>query len=299
MPRLRALLDSLTAQQGADFEVIVVDDGSADGTAGALAEHRSRLDLRVIRHETARGPAAARNAGWRAAAAPLVAFVDDDCTASPGWVAALLAAHRRDPRAIVQGRTEEDPGELARSSVFWRSLHIDRLDPLFPTANIAYPRALLERIDGFDEGFPRPYGEDTDLAWRAQESGAPAVFAGDALIHHAVLQRGVVGLVRDASRFGDVVRVVKRHPAIRAELRHRVFWRPTHERVLGALAGAALARRTRGLSLLLAAPYALYYRRLHGGWPGTLASLPGYAAVDLAQVLALLRGSARYRTLVL
>ena len=95
--RPAGLAKLVAALQGQDlaparFEVIVVDDGSeppARVDAGGLA-------LRVVRHERPRGPAAARNSGWRAARAPLVAFVDDDCAPVAGWLGALLEAASAD-----------------------------------------------------------------------------------------------------------------------------------------------------------------------------------------------------------
>src|SRR5688572_297385 len=86
--RLAAQLESLRAQTTRDFEVIVVDDGSRDGTPEVLAAQIARggFDLRAIRHDAPQGPATARNAGWQAARAPLVAFTDDDCISHPGWL---------------------------------------------------------------------------------------------------------------------------------------------------------------------------------------------------------------------
>ncbi|MEA2352273.1 MAG: mycofactocin glycosyltransferase, partial [Thermoleophilaceae bacterium] len=82
--RLPVLLEALAAQTLARdrYEVVAVDDGSADDTPRVLAA--ADVD-RVVRHERSRGPAAARNSGWRAASAPLVAFTDDDCRPEPGW----------------------------------------------------------------------------------------------------------------------------------------------------------------------------------------------------------------------
>src|SRR4051794_33546447 len=94
--RLEAMLASLREQTlGHDaFEVVVVDDASDDEgeTRAALdaAVGRGDLDLRVIHRERSRGPAVARNEGWRAARAPLVAFTDDDCRAAPEWLESAL-----------------------------------------------------------------------------------------------------------------------------------------------------------------------------------------------------------------
>src|SRR4051812_19853042 len=89
---LARLTDALRAQSDVDaFEVIVVDDGSADATPDVLRRiERSWPALRTIRLDENRGPATARNAGWRAATAPIVAFTDDDCVPQAGWLAGLV-----------------------------------------------------------------------------------------------------------------------------------------------------------------------------------------------------------------
>ena len=297
--RLEALLCSLAPQDGALTEVVVVDDGSVDSTPELLERGIEGVRLRALRHDPARGPAAARNTGWRAAHGRLVAFLDDDVVADSGWARAMLEAHRRDPSALVQGRTDPDPDELAAAGVFRRSREVSGPDPAYPACNIAYPRRLLERLGGFHEGFRRPSGEDTDLAWRARAAGAPALYEDAARVRHAVYPGGLRGLLRDAARWEDTVLALKRNPELRSTYRHRVFWQESHELLLAAGAGVAAARWTRGLSLALAAPYALHYARHHRRAAGALAALAGYALVDGAEVLALLRGSLRYRTFVL
>ena len=293
--RLRALLDSLAAQEGVRHEVVVVDDGSTDETPEVIAV----AGVRTVRHETPAGPAAARNAGWRAARAPLVVFVDDDCVAEPGWLATMLAAHRAQPDAVIQGRTEPHPHEIHKHSAFSRSMLVDGPNKWFQTCNIAYPRDLLERLGGFDEAFRYPAGEDTDLAWRAKRQGAPTLYEGGARVLHAVHTLGAVRIARAARRWEDTVLCVKRYPELRADYRMGIFWKPAHQRLFFASLGLALARRTRGLSLLLALPYVTYYRSQHGSYAGTLASLPGHVLVDGAETAAMVRGSVRYRTLVL
>lgn len=293
--RLSALLHSLARQEGVRHEVVVVDDGSTDDTPQVIAE----ASVRVIRHDAPLGPAAARNAGWRAARAPLVCFVDDDCVADPGWLAALVAAHRNDPGAVVQGRTEPHPDELHKHSAFSRSMLVDGPNNWFQTCNIAYPRELLERLGGFDESFRYPAGEDTDLAWRAKRAGAPTRFEGAARVLHAVHTLGAVKIARGARRWEDTVLCVKRYPELREDYRMRIFWKPAHQRLTFAALGLLLARRTRGLSLLAALPYVTYYRSQHSTYAGTLASMPAHVLVDGAEVLVMVRGSVRFRTLVL
>ena len=296
--RLRALLDALAAQQGVSLEAIVVDDASTDSTPEVLERGADGLELRTLRRSERGGPGTARNAGWRKARAPLVAFTDDDCAPDPGWLGALLDAHRARPGAVLQGRTQPHPDEAARQDAFSRSQLVTSLSPHFPTCNMAYPRELLERLDGFDESFGH-YAEDADLAWRAIEGGARAEFVPGALVHHAVHTPGAVFQLRDSQRWADAVRAFGRHPGMREAFSHRLFWRPSHEGLLLGLAGLALRRPSRGLSLLLVIPYLRHLRALHGSGAGTLAALPVHAMVDTAEVVAMVRGSVRFRTLVL
>ncbi|MGI8623617.1 MAG: glycosyltransferase, partial [Solirubrobacteraceae bacterium] len=223
---------------------------------------------------------------------------DDDCVAAPGWAAGLLAAAASGDVA-VQGRVEPLPAERARIGPFARTLWVREAGPFFQTANMLYPRAVLARLGGFDEAYAFPAGEDTDLGWRAREAGVDVRFAPDALVWHAVHEPGWRGLVRDAGRWGSAVRLVGRHPGLRARFTHRIFWKPSHERLLLAAAGLAVARRTRGASLVAALPWLLAHRGEHPDRASLLRALPAHLAVDAAEVAAMARGSLRAGTLLL
>jgi glycosyltransferase involved in cell wall biosynthesis len=298
--RLERALDAVGAQDFAgEFEVIVVDDASSDGTPGMLeARARAGGDAtpRVIRRSSAGGPGAARNEGWRAATAPLIAFTDDDCEPQPGWLSALVDAAAAAPGAIVQGVTAPNPAEVERLGPFSRTLDVRELGPWFPAANVAYPRALLERLAGFDESLLR--GEDTDLAWRGKEAGADAVLVPDAVVHHAVMDLGPVGKLRLVRKWAPAFRNFARHP----ELRHRLylgrFWKVSHARLLLALAGVVLARRV-PLALLLAVPYARELRVRMLAEHASLPLAPYYPLHDLAEIGTALSGSARAGVIVL
>ncbi len=294
--RLAQLLAALSEQDApaGSFEVILVDDGSQP--PATVPEH-SEFALRTIRHERPGGPAAARNAGWRAARAPLVGFTDDDCKPVAGWISAALEAHRNAPGAIVQGPTEPDPGEEQQISVFSHTVVQRQLGPNFETCNIFYPRSLLEALGGFDEAFgPESAGEDTDLAWRALSTGHRAVFAVDARVFHAVEKLGALGKLRMARRWTPCVRVLADHPQTRVMLQRRVFWNVWHyllwRSALALLAPGWLRRiiLTRYLLQLQARGRSLGA----GSW-----SLPFFLAHDLFETWSVVRGAVRYRTLVL
>lgn len=196
---LPEVLAALAAQAGAPpFEVVVVDDGSGDGTAAYLAGWRGGLDLRVLRQDN-RGPAAARNAGVAAAGGELVAFLGDDTVPAPGWLAAHLAAHRaraaRGPLAVI-GYTGWHP--RMRLTPFLRYINEHGLqfgyalidDPehvpfnFFYTSNVSLPRELLLR-EPFDLGFPYAAWEDIELSYRLfRRCGMEIVYEPGARVDH-------------------------------------------------------------------------------------------------------------------
>jgi glycosyltransferase involved in cell wall biosynthesis len=302
--RLKALIDSLRAQSlpAERFEVILVDDGSDDGTAELLRAERDRsdLELRFIRRRSQGGPGCARNDGWRAAAGPLVAFIDDDCVASPRWLEAGLEVCARNPGAIVQGRTEPDPAEEAAAGPFSYTIHVPKLSPYYETCNIFYPRSVLEALDGFDtEAFPGG-GEDCDLAWRAIESGTDTVFAPQALAFHAVHDLGPLGHLKRAWHWTDTMLVFARHPALRkGHLRRRLFWKMEHYAFARVLLVPLIPRRLRLLRRWFVwrwlADLGLRGRLVAGPARGVLM-VPYFVLHDVVEMLAVLRGAFRYRT---
>jgi glycosyltransferase involved in cell wall biosynthesis len=302
--RLGRLLSSLTRQtiDAEEFEVVVVDDASGDGTQAVLAAAaKGPLVLRYLTRPVSSGPAQARNDGWHAARAPLIAFTDDDCEAAPGWLAEGLAAARTNPGSVIQGRVDPLPAETDRLSPFVRTLRVHGDGPYYQTCNIFYPRALLERLGGFDAAaYPLPGGEDTDLGWRAIEAGAPTTYAPGAQVFHAVSEIGAMGRLRVAARWSRSLQVYQRHPEARRRVFTRgVFWKPWHYTLLRALAAPLLPRRLRHLRVFLIAPYvdSLLVRCEYEH--GRVWHAPFYVAEDLVEVSSALRASVRYRMFVL
>jgi glycosyltransferase involved in cell wall biosynthesis len=302
--RLARLLASLARQDlGVEqFEVIVVDDASSDDTQRLLAQAEDgRLRLRVFRRTVGGGPAVARNDGWRGASAPLIAFTDDDCQAAPGWLAEMLAAAAAHPGAVLQGRVDPVPTEAHLITPFARTIRVHGDGPYYQTCNIAYPRDLLERLSGFDEAaYARWGGEDTDLAYRAIEAGAPTAFAERAQVFHAVNRIGALGRLRVAARWSHMLQVYKRHPDARERVFTKgIFWKPWHYTFLRALVALLLPRRLRHLRVFLIAPYidSLLVRcEYEHGRPW---HAPFFVVEDVVEITAAVRASVRYRMLVI
>jgi glycosyltransferase involved in cell wall biosynthesis len=305
LPRLLAALE--TQRDAPPFEAVVVDDGSIDGTYDELKRLGAEMGLPLtpMRLETSQGPATARSAGWRRARGPLIAFTDDDCAPQPGWLAAFARA--LEDADVVQGRTLPDPDQLVHRNVFSHTIVNENERGFYETCNMGYRRSVLEELGGFDEGFRWPYGEDTDLAWRAKRAGASVVFETAALVHHDVRRQTYVAHLRDLRRREGVVRAVKRNPEMRQLCHYGVFWHRGHPAALWAAVGLATAASARGrpsqllAGLAMCAPYARYRTVVHPvGLPSKRpVTIPLVFLSDVADIAVLAMASVRYRTLVL
>lgn len=296
LPRLVAALEAQTLAPGR-FEVVVVDNGSTDDTPEVLAAlaASTSLDLASIRIEHNRGPVPARNAGWRSASAPWVAFTDDDCAPEPQWLAAGLEAATADHRTgIVQGRTRPATTPVR---VWSATRQVDSLSLLFEGCNLFVRRDALERSGGFDDRFFF-FGEDTSMGWSILEAGFEARFDPDAVVAHDVTRPGFRARLRERAMEGNLVRVARLHPGFRAE----ACWRPWAYRREDVLFLAAVASLAAAVRVRPAAIGALPW--LVARWPGDLSRA---AAVHLAKrwiddsvgTWAMIRSSVRERTILL
>jgi GT2 family glycosyltransferase len=247
-------------------------------------------------------PSVGRNVGWRAARAPLIAFTDDDCRPAPDWLERLVDASRAMPGAIVQGATRPDPREEdAFASPHVRTLAVDPPGPFTQTCNILYQRGLLERIGGFDERAIT--GEDIDLAIRARTAGATVIGAPDALVYHAIEALSLGEKIRSQQKWQHLAYVVKRHPQLRAtHCTARVWWKREH--LAAAIALVALgAAPWRPWTLVGLWPYFRIERWRHGSSKRqqlrAIREMPAHWVVEVAELATFIRGSMRYRTVLL
>ncbi len=167
-----------------DTEVVVVDDGSTDGTARVAAGYH----VKCVSQKNA-GPAAARNAGWRAASGDVVVFTDSDCVPGPGWLAALAEGLEDESAGAVTGSYDIANPErllprLIHEEIKDRHTAYGRYVKFFGSYNVAVRRVVLEQTGGFDEGYRRASGEDNDLSYRILKLGYRIAFAPEALVGH-------------------------------------------------------------------------------------------------------------------
>jgi histidinol-phosphate phosphatase family protein len=189
----RASLDVLLASLGAadgpvPERLIVVDDRPSSAAAEPLAPRvPAALGGRtVVLRGAARGPAAARNLGWRAGSAPWVAFLDDDVIPPPGWRAELAQDLQGLPATVAgaQGRIRV-PMDRDLAPTDWQRNVADLEGARWATADMAYRRAALQAVGGFDERFPRAYREDADLGLRLTARGL-SIACGERTVLHPV-----------------------------------------------------------------------------------------------------------------
>jgi GT2 family glycosyltransferase len=201
---LRACLGSLASQTGVTFDVVVVDNGSTDGSTEMVdSEFRMPeiLRLTVIRNEENRGFCAANNQGIAAARGELIALLNNDAEAQPGWLAALAAAFATPETGMAASKIVvwEDPGRIdkaahliypdgqnrGRGSGQQDRGQFDRdEEALWPDGCAAmYRRSMLEQIGGFDEDF-FAYADDAELGLRARIAGWTCRYVPTAVVRH-------------------------------------------------------------------------------------------------------------------
>lgn len=202
--RLKALtecLENVFAQRleaGDAMEVLVADDGSTDGTAGALKDRYGSKDNFIYLFQANGGPAAARNAAMRRASGDICYFIGDDIMLGPGTAAAHLEAHKRHPGSstAVLGHIGLPANE---SCSFFESVIVDKgpqfcfsklkdgqaLDfGYFYTSNISLKKHFLLEKGLFDEGFTKASWEDIELGYRLSKHGLEIIYSAAASVSH-------------------------------------------------------------------------------------------------------------------
>jgi glycosyltransferase involved in cell wall biosynthesis len=237
--RLKHVISALDQQQfcGDDYEVIVVSDGSSDGTEDYLNGLRSERNVRCF-FQVNKGPAAARNFGIHKAIGEFIVFVDDDVVAHPRLLAEHMRAHRDAGRDVVVVGPLLSPEDFDMAPwIRWeQEMLMKQYRSLltgvwqasarqFYTGNASLRRSHILAAGGFDEHFRR--AEDVELAYRLANRGLDFVFNMDAVGSHYA-ERSFRSWLQAANTYGhnDVIFARDRGqkwlmPALESEFRQR------------------------------------------------------------------------------
>ncbi|MCP5157674.1 MAG: glycosyltransferase [Ectothiorhodospiraceae bacterium] len=297
------------------YEIIVLDNRSTDGTAERMRELAARSPCAMTFHVMPenRGPARSRNTGAQMARADILAFTDSDCMPVANWLELGLPAFDAPDVAIASGSILYRPGSTI--TFFTRATGEVRgqAHPTFSWTNTFYRRSVFLEMGGSDESLCySQFGNaavdcgDTDLAWRILEAGHRSAFVSDATVYTQLENLPPQKWLLELSRMFVVPALIRRHPQLRAKiLHHRVFLYPWSEPFLLAVLGAVLALAWHPVGLALALPW-LHWTVTAGGGKVSIARLPRIAARivllttrQAITVAIMLYGSLRFRALVL
>ena len=209
-------LDAIASQRDAPpYDVVVVDNGSSDGTADIARAHPT--GARLV-SEPQPGSYAARNAGIAAATGQILAFTDADCTPDPGWLAAACAAIDAG-HDIVGGRiamhrsTQPTVVERYDRAVYLRQEDLVLHHGWAVTANLVVRRSVFDAVGRFDATLPS--GGDREFCLRAASAGYPVGYATEAVVGH-----------RPRTRMREIWRVNRRiGSGFRRSLAVPAWWR--------------------------------------------------------------------------
>ncbi|MBO9353807.1 glycosyltransferase [Bordetella petrii] len=285
------------------YEIIVCDDGADPATRAQVQalDEPGGAGPRVLYLAAAdtRGPAAARNLGWRAARADVIAFTDDDTIAAPDWLSQGMLALSEGAHAAA-GATEmpipDVPTDYERDAA-----GLTRAE--FITANCFVRRAALEEVGGFDPRYTMAWREDSDLYFAMLERGLAVVRAPGARVLHPVRPAPFAAGLRMQKKVMFDVLLYRKHPRLyRARVRRGPPWFYLALALsFGAAVAAGLAGQAAAAAVLavlwLGLTAGFFVRRLQGvsRRPAHVAELAlTSAAIPVLSIGWRLVGMARY-----
>lgn len=223
---LRRTIETLDTQDypSGGYEVIVVDDGSEDGTEEMIRSLTTRCTLRYFKRSWS-GRAATRNYGIGQAAGEVIIFVDDDILAPADFVLEHARFHRMFPRTIVRGPIiNVEKYEFPRDH---RAGIADFSQAFFCTCNVSVGRRDLIEVGGFDETFLEYGYEDNEVGWRLRQKGLKVRFNMKAIVYHykpRKKEEDLDGLIRTARELArSAVLYFTKHPHWKVRLATGIY----------------------------------------------------------------------------
>lgn len=293
--RMLRCLDSLLAIDYPDFEVIVIDNESTDGTAEACRARAETVAVPVRVEVMAGSVGHLRNQAGALARGEIIAFTDSDCIVDPGWLRAGARVFSSRPEiGIVTGKTL--PAEPI-SGPWPATLEVTERSGRFESCNVFFRTAAFAQSDGFDEVVGH-FWEDAAAGLAMRRAGWADTFEPRALVFHDVTYPGFAWHLRRAQRQANLAHVARRYPEVRQQLLWGRLFTPRDAKLLAFLAAVPIARRHALVAAALAFPY-LQQRGPHAPRPRALIEFGQRFVYDTACVVGHVRGSIRHRTLVL
>ena len=227
-------INSLEKQSYSDYEIIIVDDGSTDGTYNYIKNKKWKVKLRVFK-QNRKGPAAARNLGAKHAKGEILAFTDADCIAPKKWLRNLIKAYKKFPEVVgVGGPLEPSKNNLVAKIEKFKNKYLHKMGnkiiigkeevPVGFTNNMSYKANIFRKFDGFNERFDKPAGEDFDLKQRICKKGYKVAYIPNPTIHmepydldyflRQILKRGTEKKLTKMTNAQMIIEVIKNLPRI-------------------------------------------------------------------------------------
>ena len=227
---LKKALESIAGQtcEHSEFEVLIIDDFSTDGTEDMVKEFSKEADFRISYFKNnKKGQTIARNKGFKLAKGAIVVSTDSDTEADPDWLKGGLGCFKDEAVSAVEGRI------IARGKPepFYHTLYNEE-GGAYQTANMLYRREILERVGYLDETLNQwgNFGSDYDLALRVIEGGGKIVFAKDAIVYHPVYKIGTKDILKNSLKSGAIPYLYKKH---KSRLPHHL--KMSFDRALGGI----------------------------------------------------------------
>lgn len=215
---LSRCLDAIRQQHCPDcsFEVLVISDGPDEATRSLINDLiQTHPDFPLSFHElpVKRGPAAARNYGWKKGAGELVVFTDDDCIPESHWLDAYWTSYQLRNQLYIGFTGKVIVPVPARPTDYQKNVaHLSTAE--FITANCACSRAALDRIGGFDEDFPIAWREDSELQFKLLKENLPIIHVPGAVICHPARAASWGTSIRDQQKSMFNALLFKKHPEL-------------------------------------------------------------------------------------